>query len=205
MGRRAEDITGHVFGQLTVLSRNDAGGKNVRWNCGCACGEETVVMGQNLRNGSVRSCGCGAHPTTHGMANTRLYQTWASMHARCRSPSFHARDRYAARGIVVCPDWDRFEPFRDWAIANGYADGLTIDRIDNDRGYCPSNCRFITVADQQRNKGNHRLLSFRGETFALYEWSARLGISAQTLHNRLTRGWTVERTLSTPLPRRKSA
>lgn len=201
MGKPAKDLSGQRFGSLVVLRRDRAVGHSVRWACHCDCGQETTVYGQNLRNGSVKSCGCGAHPQTHGMTRTRLYQTWASMFARCRSPSFHARKHYAGKGISVCAEWESFETFRDWALANGYADDLTLDRKDNAKGYSPSNCRFITLAEQQRNKSNHRLLTHAGETLALYQWAARIGIKISTLHNRLSSGWSIERALTTPLRR----
>lgn len=120
------------------------------------------------------------------------------MHARCNSKNYHARAHYHDRGIGVCESWAEFDAFAYWAEANGYADDLTLDRIDNDRGYEPGNCRFITIAEQQRNKSNHRMLTHAGETLALYQWGERLGVSPAVICNRLSRGWSVERALTTP-------
>lgn len=202
MGAPARDLSGQRFGALIVLSRAGTRGKSVTWDCLCDCGTGTTVLGQNLKNGSTISCGCSSHPRTHGMTRTRLYQTWASMHARCRSPSFHAKEHYADKGVTVCDEWRSFESFRDWAMRNGYADDLTLDRINNDLGYAPSNCRFITIAEQQRNKTNHRMLTHGGESLPLYQWAGRLGCSVQTLHNRLSRGWSVQRSVTTPVRRK---
>ena len=198
MGRQAENIVGNRFGLLVVLAREDTHGKNVRWLCQCDCGKRHSIYGQNLRDNSVKSCGCLAHPPTHGMTNSRLYKTWASMHARCRSPSFHAHAHYADKGISVCAGWIKFEPFRDWAKCSGYEDTLTLDRIDNNKGYQPDNCRFVTIAEQQRNKTNHRYLTFQGKTKRICEFADDLGMSRQTLCNRLSRGWDVARALTTP-------
>lgn len=203
MGKPAKDLTGERFGSLVILRRDRTIGHSVRWACRCDCGKETSVYGQNLRSvrRPIRSCGCGAHPVRHGMTETRLYQTWASMFARCRYGNHRARKYYADRGITVCTAWRSFETFRDWALANGYRNDLTLDRINNDEGYSPGNCRFIPAAEQNRNKANHRMLMHSGETLALYQWSARTGIRLATLHNRLSRGWSVERALTTPARR----
>lgn len=198
---RSADLAGQRFGRLTVVGRSATIGKNVRWLCRCDCGSEHVVYGQNLRNGSVKSCGCQAHPQTHGMTGSRIYQTWASMHARCNSPSYWARKHYADKGITICEDWKRFEAFRDWAMQNGYTDNLTLDRKDNSKGYEASNCRFISIADQQRNKSNHTFLSYNGKTQALYQWASELGLKKSTICTRIARGWTVERALSQPIRR----
>jgi len=205
MGAPAKDLTGMLFGDLIVLIRDGSRGKSVLWRCACSCGGEKVVLGQNLKNGSVRSCGCKSHPKTHGMTDTRLYQTWASMHARCRSKSYHARQHYTDRGIAVCDEWKAFEPFRDWALAKGYSDDLTLDRLDNDRGYAPDNCRFITLAEQQRNKRNHRMLTAHGNTRMLVDWAALLGVKPSTILGRLKNGWSVEDAVTKPSQGRVSA
>jgi hypothetical protein len=189
------------FGALTVIKRVGPKAKHIQWLCRCDCKNEHTVLGHNLRNGSVKSCGCQAHPKTHGMTGSRLYQVWASMHARCNSPSYHARKHYAEKGIAVCAEWSNFEPFRDWALANGYEDDLTLDREKNDKGYQPDNCRFITIAEQQQNKTNHTLLTHGGKTQPLYRWAQELGLKETTICNRLARGWPVERALSEPIRR----
>ena len=199
MGRRASDLTGARFGDLVVVSREASAGKSVAWSCLCDCGRATSVYGQNLRTGSVRSCGCNAHPAKHGASGTRIYQTWASMFARCNSPSYHARRAYAGKGIFVCVEWHDFPAFQVWAESNGYRDDLTIDRIDSSKPYEPENCRFVTAAEQQRNKTNHRLLTHAGRTLTLTEWAEETRMAKNVLHNRLSRGWTIERAITTPV------
>ena len=189
-------MVGLRVGMLTVIKRVGPKGKSIQWLCRCDCGREHTVLGHNLRNGSTTSCGCQAHPKTHGMTGSRLYQVWASMHARCNSPSYHARKHYAGKKITVCAEWQKFEPFRDWALANGYDDELTLDRKENNKGYEPNNCRFVTHAEQQRNKSNHTMRTHRGRTQPLYRWSEELSLHEATICNRLARGWPVERALS---------
>lgn len=199
MGRPARDLSGQRFGRLLVIRRVETRG--IRWLCMCDCGQWTVVHATNLTTTRrpIRSCGCSAHPQKHGMAGSRLFQVWASMHARCNSPSYHARRHYGGRGIRVCDSWQEFDAFAFWAKANGYRDDLTLDRIDNDGHYTPSNCRFITIAEQQRNRSCHRLITHDGETLPLFAWARRAGLSNQALHNRLSRGWPIARALTTPV------
>lgn len=173
MGRLI-DLTGQRFGRLTVVSRaeNDKN-KTPRWRCLCDCGKETVVLGHLLRNGNTRSCGCfgreqksalmkkyclehkvrsPAH-VTHNASKTRLYAIWCGMKGRCYGVKNSVYQYYGGRGIIVCNEWlHSFMAFRDWALSHGYQDDLTIDRIDVNGNYEPSNCRWLTLEDQQRNR-----------------------------------------------------
>lgn len=152
------DLLGKTFGRLTVIERVGTDGKRIRWRCVCACGSEKVTAASNLARGLTRSCGClqrdrtSNAKTTHGLSGTRLYHIWVNMLARCGNPRNHKFSDYGGRGIVVCAEWHKFAPFADWALANGYSDDLTIDRIDNDAGYSPENCRWSTSLEQSRNK-----------------------------------------------------
>jgi hypothetical protein len=125
------------------------------------------------------------------------------MLTRCgnkRNPKYPA---YGGRGIKVCEEWQTFEPFNEWAMANGYRDSLTIDRIDNDGDYCPENCRWATYSQQANNTRETIVLSFNGEEKTLSEWSALVGIPRQALWKRIfQRGWTIEKALTTPLQKR---
>lgn len=160
---RIVPMVGKRFGKLVVLEMAP-GYKNGQcsWICQCDCGRITEpIAGSNLRKNITKSCGCyrkekavdlGKATRKHGMHGTRIYFTWQNMKARCHNPENHHFKWYGARGIRVCEEWrNSFEAFYDWAMANGYRDDLTIDRIDNDGNYEPSNCRFVTIADQNRN------------------------------------------------------
>jgi len=139
----------------------------------------------------------------HGMADTKLYLVWVSMRNRCSNPRHRAYRHYGARGITVCPEWQGdFMPFYRWAIANGYRDGLEIDRIDNSDGgqYSPSNCRFVTAKENDRNKRNNRLLEAFGECKPLAAWleDRRCVVAESTFRSRLDRGWPIELAITAP-------
>lgn len=153
------DLTGQKFGRLTVLQRAETINKRTRWLCRCDCGEEVIVEAYNLTKGHTQSCGClqkeatAKASTTHGMRNSRLYRIWNCMHTRCYRKSYHAYKHYGGRGIAICDEWlHDFQAFYDWAMENGYKDNLTIDRIDSNGNYSPSNCRWTTMAIQNKNK-----------------------------------------------------
>lgn len=144
-----KDYTGKKFGRLTVQKRID--GNCTKYQCRCDCGNVVIVLSSNLITGATKSCGClrselvTAVDTKHGGCKTRLYRAWRNMLNRCNDPKNKEYHRYGGRGIKVCEDWEAdFSPFRKWALSSGYQDNLTIDRIDNDSGYAPSNCQWLT-------------------------------------------------------------
>lgn len=153
------DLTGQKFGRLTALRRGETINKRTRWVCSCECGKEITVEANNLKTGHTISCGCVQRERTseanktHGMRSTRLYRVWNDMKNRCYRQSYHAFNHYGGRGIKVCDEWlNDFQAFYNWAIANGYQVDLTIDRINSNGNYCPENCRWATMAEQNENK-----------------------------------------------------
>jgi hypothetical protein len=143
----------------------------------------------------------------HNGKGTRLYRIWKTMKTRCFNKNFYKYPRYGGRGIIVCEEWKtNFVAFRDWALRNGYADNLTIDRIDNNGNYEPNNCQWITQSENSKKmQANHKgkvIITYNGETHKLSDWARKLGINQSTLLHRLIRGWSVERTLTQGLKRR---
>lgn len=187
---KAIDLTGRVFHRLTVLAR--AGRNNhgrITWLCKCECGKQAIAAGDLLRRGGVKSCGCLM--ALHGKSRTPLYHIWTGMRTRCTNPV----KNYGARGISVCKEWADWGTFEKWALIHGYAKGLTLDRRDNNEGYSPENCRWVTSAIQNRNKRTNHLLSFQGKIECLTDVAAATGIHPATLAGRLKRGLSLSQAL----------
>ena len=176
-----QNLCGTRFGRLMVISLVDSeAGADIptKWRCLCDCGNIVDVQASNLKSGSSRSCGClqrelaSTRNKKHGQTKSRLYNTWQHMIGRCTRKSDPSYNLYGGRGIEVCADWlSGFETFRDWALSNGYADNLTIDRIDVNGNYCPENCRWITHDEQQRNKTNNTYIDYGGTAKTVGEWA----------------------------------
>ena len=187
------DITGQTFGYLTVLRWDESslGQRNSKWICKCKCGNETSVTRSALVSGRSTSCGCKAfesHNKTHGFSKTRIYRTWVQMRGRCRRDTGADAKDYHDRGITVCEEWNSdFVSFYTWAMANGYEDTLTIDRIDNSKGYSPENCRWITATEQQSNKRSNITVNYNGEVYCLSHLCEKVGFPYKTAHRRYTR------------------
>ncbi len=202
------DLTGMRFGRLVVVSRAENRNKRTMWNCVCDCGNKVVVGGKDMRDGKTKSCGCYQKercPTPprmsgkenpsykHGKSGSKLYWVWSSVVQRCTNESCNCYQRYGGRGITVCDEWkNSFEAFRDWAMSNGYAEGLSIDRIDNHKGYCPENCRWVDRIAQANNKRNNIIITRNGETHTLAEWARIKNLPYKTLLERYRRHGDTE-------------
>lgn len=142
---------------------------------------------------------------THGMSHTRLHNIWLTMRQRCEKPKCTGYQKYGAKGIKVCEEWSSFETFRDWAYSHGYDDTLTIDRIDPKGDYSPGNCRWATQKEQQNNRSNNVLLTYKGETRSVIEWSEITHIPIHILYDRHYRGWEVDRIFEQPIRKSPTA
>lgn len=194
---------------MTVIQdTNERRNNGVVWICRCECGNVVKRTTGELNAGRRLSCGCirtGATGAWKNGKRERLYIIWCDIIQRCFDKNDPNYQRYGARGITICDEWRHNYPaFREWALSNGYNEQLTIDRIDNDGNYFPDNCRWTTAKVQCRNKSNNALITYCGETHCVSEWAEILGFKRSTLAERLRRGWSVEKAMTTPLKRKKS-
>lgn len=182
------DLTGKKFGNLTVIKRLNYSepGHTFLWECKCDCGNITIVRGTNLKSGHTISCGCKKGKTIHNKWGTRLYRIYANMKQRCYNPKNVWYKNYGAREITICQEWlNDFMNFYKWAKTNGYSDNLTIDRIDVNGNYEPSNCRWVNKIIQQNNMRSNRHITYNNETHTIAEWARILKISSKFLSDRL--------------------
>lgn len=173
------------------------------WLCRCRCGKYGIRNGSILRIGATRSCGCLSKDCRigrlrHGETGTPLNKKWVSMISRCtRKSAGKSWEDYGGRGIKVCDRWLVYENFRD-DMAPTYKPGLSLERIDNNGNYEPTNCRWATDKEQANNRRSNLLITFRGETLTSSQWQDRTGIKGGTIRKRLHDGWSVELSLTTP-------
>lgn len=203
---RVKDMTGQTFNRWTVIEYAGLNKHSVAtWLCKCVCGNTGNVIGHALRTGHSKSCGCQrkdaqrSRPGNHGMRGTPTYNVWDKMIGRCHRPSDNNYPSYGQRGIIVCDKWRG-------SFVNFLADmgekphGKTLDRINNNEGYTPENCRWATHKEQSRNTRRNKLITFQGETHCIAEWAEITGISACNIKQRLAKyNWPVERALTEPV------
>lgn len=191
------DLTGQTFGRLTVVEayheRTKIGA--MRWKCLCICGNSTISSASNLKQGGSTSCGCSLNRGKK--SGTAEYYTWRSMIKRCTLPDYHGYHRYGGRGITVCDRWleslDNF--IEDMGIR---PTGMSLDRVDNNSGYCKENCRWASMSEQARNRSNTTLYERHGITLCFKDWCDRYEICSATVIGRLKRGWDLDRALMAP-------
>lgn len=188
-------MIGKKFGKLTVLEElpERKHGKII-YQCKCDCGNITNVLGCHLRNGNTKSCGCLKYEhkiIKHGKCNTRLYRQWKNMKQRCYNKNYDRYKDYGARGINICDEWlHDFQAFYDWAMNNGYNDNLTIDRIDNNKGYSQDNCRWVDIKTQCNNTRRNVFITYDGKTQTIAQWGHELNIDVDKISARHRAGWS---------------
>jgi len=189
------------FGRVTVLSRQGYIGKKVSWLCLCDCGNRKIITSYSLQSGQAKSCGCFQRElakirhTTHGMTNTKIYEVWQHMHSRCRDKADKSYKDYGSRGIKVCKRWLNFETF--YKDMGECPEGLMLDRIDNNKGYFPDNCQWVTPKESANNKRTNILIEHQGQYRTLSQWADKIGIKYPALWDRIRNAhWPIERALT---------
>ncbi len=208
-----EDLTGRTFGRWRVLSKSATKlyANHIAYICRCNCGTERLVSGSLLKRHKSQSCGCafveGAAKSQlkHGLTTHRLKGTWRSMKERCCNPNHAAYARYGGRGIGVCERWMSLETFikDNEPLARP---GLTLDRINNDAGYSPDNCRWVEPREQMRNRATTVWIEHQGRRQTMTDWAAELGITLHALRHRLD-NWPLDEALTRPVtpPHRRNS
>lgn len=203
------DETGNAYSRLTVLgfAKTVPNGQSTiaAWRCLCRCGKTIIVRGGHLRKGHTQSCGClkrervTASVTTHGKYRTPEYRVWKGLLSRCYAKNQPAYRNYGGRGIRACARWRKsFQNFLD-DMGPRPSSHHTIERIQNDGPYSPKNCCWATRREQAQNKRSNRHITSQGQTKTITGWSRHLGGSTSCIHNRLARGWSIERAVTTPI------
>jgi hypothetical protein len=197
MKKPVNDLTGQRFGRLVAVGIDDRGDRRTYYVCQCDCGNIKSVRSDSLLCGAIRSCGCIKKEQdrvnleanhSHKMSGTRIYEIWQCMKKRCYNPHDARFDRYGGRGITVCDEWkESFQAFYDWAMQNGYSEELTIDRIDNDKGYSPDNCRWASQREQARNRATNIKITIGNSTRTLTEWCEIFDVNVGMVNARYKR------------------
>lgn len=200
---RLIDEMGNIYGRLTVIGRaeNNRQGKAM-WICACQCGEQAIIYGSSLRSGATHSCGClnaeisRVVNTRHGLAGTPEYTTWKSMKGRCLNPRDHSFSNYGGRGIMICERW--LSDFKNFIFDMGPRPSPkhSLDRIDNNGDYEPTNCRWATAKEQSGNMRKSVLVTYEGRTQCVAAWANEFDMKRSTLRGRVLRGWPIEKAFS---------
>lgn len=203
--RKITDVVGKIFSFLTILSESITQAKyNQRIvEAECVCGSVKRYYLLNILYGKSKSCGCQRKTNLrHGMAGSSLYLVYNDIKTRCFNHKSTNYRHYGGRGITMCGEWrSDFMIFYEWALESGYAKGLTIDRINNDGGYEPNNCRWVTMKEQCRNRRSSLIIEYKGVKKTASEWVEEYGVPRKIFDNRRRRGWNIERCLTMPTDR----
>lgn len=199
MGKKL-DLTGLKVGRLTALSchgKNDFG--KITWLCKCDCGETAIVIGSRLKSGLTKSCGCLRNEKNpinclkHGLTGTPLQRVFNSMKQRCYNPNNEKYKIYGARGIKICDEWlSDIRNFVDWAYSSGYKKGLTIDRVDVNGDYKPSNCRWATKREQANNTRRNHFVLLNGKRYTVANICRKYNIDYNQVLKKLSKGTPIE-------------
>lgn len=190
------DISGQKYNKLLALEfvKSDAYGNSI-WKCRCDCGETSYVRAGALRAGQIKQCKKCADSLKikTPIENPRIKSIYKDMLRRCYKPYRKNYERYGGRGISVCSEWlENPISFEKWALNNGYSDKLSIDRIDNDGNYEPSNCRWTDFTTQANNRSNNIVLEYEGTSLTIAQWAEKLGVDRKTIYNRIENGESPE-------------
>jgi hypothetical protein len=194
MWKVRKDITGQVFGKVTVIKPDFESGDSRMWICKCQCGIDKSISRDALKSGATVSCGCVGRTSNlkHGMHTSRTYTSWSKMKSRCLNPNDDNYYLYGGRGIFICEKWLSFEGFL--ADMGERPEGMTLDRIDSDKEYSLENCRWSTPLEQTLNRGVTVKLTYKGETYLLVNWCNRLHLDRKLMYSRIIENrWSVER------------
>ena len=204
---RHKDLTGQKFNMLTVKSFAFIRDSHAYWNCVCDCGKESVVCASRLFRGTTKSCGCISREisrkrmtTKNGYSKTRIYRIFIGMKQRCYKDKDKDYPRYGGRGIKICDEWlQDSKKFVEWAKGHGYKETLSIDRIDVNGDYTPDNCRWVSAKKQANNRRSNLFITYDGKTLSASEWCAIKGWNRHIIPERLRKGWSLEKAMTTPL------
>lgn len=194
---------GEKHGRLLIVGSENIN-HTIKQKCICDCGNIKYVQYSKLISGHTKSCGCLKNK--YQIKNKRIFGIWDHMRARCDKGGRKDSKYYHDKGITYCDEWRKYENFQEWALNNGYKDNLTLDRKDGFLPYCPENCRWITIEEQQRNRSNCLNFTHDGETKTLAEWAKIFGIHRTTLHDRIFKlGYSFEEAIKKPLGEQKTS
>jgi hypothetical protein len=206
---KKENLIGRCFGRWTVLEEGTPVSNATIWKCKCACGVIREVRAGHLKSGASVSCGCYSvdvskklffvHGHTLNHKHSPTHNSWRAMKSRCNNEKDSDFNNYGGRGITVCPEWDGEHGFENFLKDMGNRpEGLSLERIDMNNGYCKENCKWATPLEQANNTRRNHLITFKGETKTIAEWQRFLGFG-RVIGRRLGLGWSIEKSLTTPV------